>query len=173
MSDIFRYTDENDKSLGVAGMSIALLVCDGTDCIASVSVDQSEPSIKFTPETFFPYNPRISAKIMWKQTIKEFHLISDVIIGNVICRRSVCNDPVDGITLRSLHDLIAEQGHECQLEDDEIEHIFNNDIKYFQQLFSHPLVSDVARELARKLCVQRRMTSGDVIESLSRLSGLL
>lgn len=173
MYEILKYTDELDKSLGIAGMSIALMVCDGENCISAVSVEAGESAVEFAPEAFFACNPRFSAKIAWNQLMREFHIFSGMLLGNVMCRHMALNKNVTQDILDIIHNLLLEQGSDnCSLDDDEIEELFNNDLRYFRRLFSHPAVSDAARDFASNLRIHRRMTAGDVFENLSRLSSL-
>lgn len=171
MYELLKYTDEVDKSLGIAGMAIALLACDGENFVASVSVDQSGPGLEFAPEAFFAHNPRFSAKIAWNQLMREFHVFSGMLLGNVMCRHLVTNKNVQREIVDILHELIsAHGGSECSLENDELDEIFNKDMVYFRRLFSHPAVADVARDFAGALRAQRSMTAGEVFEHLSRLN---
>lgn len=172
-SDILKYSDELDKSLGIAGMSIALLACDGHDCIASVSLNDSEPFLEFSPDAFFVANPRYSAKLAWSQLLRQLQLFSGMLIGNVMCRYYTAHRAMQSDLIDNLHNIIVEHAIElCDLDNDEIESLFNKDILYFRRLFSHPSVAEVARDFASTLRAQRRMTSGDVYESLIRLSSI-
>lgn len=171
MYEILKYSDEIDKSLGVAGMAIALLACDGENCIATVSLEDNEAAVDFTPEAFFACNPRFSAKIAWNQQMREFHIYSGLLLGNVFCRYIVASKSLRQDIINVLHDLIYEQAEEkCSLENDEIESIFNKDVHYFNRLFNHPGVADAARDFANTLRIQRRMTAGEAFEYLSRLT---
>ena len=171
MYEILKYTDEVDKSLGITGMSIALMACDGEDYLATVSVEEGESTFDFSPDAFFLGNPRLSAKIAWTQIMKEFHIFSGMVLGNVMCRHIVTKHTVGQEIIDILHDLISEHGlKECSLDDDEIEDMFEKDFQYFYRLFNHPVVSDAAREFATTLRLHRRMTGGEVFENLSRLT---
>lgn len=166
-----RYTDEVDKSLGVAGMAIALMACDGENCVARVSLEDGDAIVEFTPEAFFACNPRFSAKIAWNQLMREFQVYSGMLLGNVMCRHIVASKSLHQELLDALHELIYEQGcDKCSLEEDELDELFNKDIRYFRRLFSHPGVADAARDFASTLRAQRRMTAGEAFEYLSRLT---
>ena len=173
MYELLRYIDETDKSMVVAGMAIALLACDGENYIASVSVEEGEETLQFTPEIFFDRNTRISAKLAWQQIINEFHIFSGVLLGNILCRYIVADKQLDKELIDVMHRLIEEYGRQdCELDGDEIELLFDKDLCYFHRLFNHPTVIHVAKEFAHNLRLHRRMTRGDVLENLNRLSGL-
>lgn len=171
--DLLKYIDEEDKSLGVAGMAIALFACDGQEYISAISIEDDEDSFGFAPEAFFGGNPRFSAKLAWLQLMKEFHIFSGLLLGNVFCRHIPVGKEVKKDIVDMVHDLIFEHGGDvCSLEEDEIESLFNKDLKYFHRLFAHPTVADVARDLAHNLRMQRHLTGGDVLDNLRRLSML-
>lgn len=173
MYELLKYSDEVDKSLGVAGMAIALLACDGEYCLANVSIDENESTIGFAPEAFYSSNPRFSAKIAWTQLMREFNIFSGMLMGNVMCRMLTSNMGLNSEIIDMIHDLIEEHGKaKCSLEEDEIDVMFDKDMRYYHRIFSHPTVSNVARDLATTLRVQRRMSAGEVFEYLSRLSSL-
>ena len=171
MYENLKYSDEADRSLGIAGMAIALMACEGEDYIAKVSLEDGDETIEFSQEAFFVSNPRFSAKIAWNQMMREYHIFTGMLLGNVICRQVLTNKNVKEELVEMLHDLIAEHGmHNCSLDEDEVNELFNKDLRYFRRLFSHPAVSDVARDFALNLRVHRRMTAGEVFENLSRLA---
>lgn len=171
MFEELKYTDEADKSLGVAGMAIALLACDSENYIAAVSIEDGEETIDFTPEAFFITNPRFSAKITWNRLMKEYQIYSGMLMGNVICRFVQSHRRLSPETIDLIHDIVREHGCSvCELESDEIDTLFNKDLAYFNRLFNHPSVFEVARDFALTLQKSRRMSAGDVFESLSRLS---
>lgn len=173
MYEHLKYVDEVDKSLGVAGMTIALMACDGENCITSVSIEEGEETLDFSPEASFPGNPRFSARIAWSQLMREFQIFSGMVIGNVVCRNIVAKHTVRQELIDDIHELILQHGREiCSLDDDEIDSLFDKDMRYFRGLFNHPGVSDVARSFATNLRLQRRMSAGEVFEQLSRLSSI-
>lgn len=169
--EFLKYTDEIDKSLGVAGMSVALYACDNEYVIARVSIEDGENTFEFTPEAFLVSNPRFSAKITWAQMNREFQVFRAIFLGNALCRCILAGRPLGRDAYDALHDLIMVQGREqCLLDEDEIEDFISQDLRYYQRLFGHPTVAECARSLAAALRAQRRMTSGDILEHLSRLS---
>ena len=171
MYQILRYTDEADKSNGIAGAVIALYACDGEQCIARISLEDGENALDFAPEAFYVCNPRFSAKIAWTQLMRDFQFFSGLFFGNVICRHRLSNRSLSQEAMEALREIVYSQGRDrCELDDDELEAWFNKDLLYYQRLFNHPTVLDAAQTLARNLRAQRRMTAGDVLEYLSRLS---
>ncbi len=83
-----RYTDERDKSYGIAGMAITLVACDGEHLLAEIHLD-AEPGecMVMTHDFGFKGNPRMSAKIVWEQTLKDLRITTSMALGNLACRR--------------------------------------------------------------------------------------
>lgn len=173
MENILKYIDETDKSLGIAGMAISLIACDSEHLLAKVSLADDEEAITMAEEFFFGGNPRISAKIAWNEILKQFQITSGLLISNVMCRSFGAGKDISKKSLEVIHDMIINDAHTfCSLEDDEAENMYNKEYAYYYRMFSHPSVVSVARDFATTLRMQRRMTAGEVIENLRRLSSL-
>ena len=173
MYDKLKYIDETDKSLGIAGMAITLVACDCEDMLACVSLEDGEESISMAEEFFFNGNPRLSAKIAWNEILKQFQVTAGMLIGNVLCRKFCKGTSPDADLLKLVHDIIVEEGaRNCSLDEDEADAVYNKNYRYYNRLFMHPTVAGVARDFATALRMQRRMTSGEVIENLRRLGNI-
>ena len=63
-----KYSDDNDRSYGAAGMAIGLVVYDGEDMLASITLD-GDPNdmVSMSPDFYFAGNPGVSAKTAWKR----------------------------------------------------------------------------------------------------------
>lgn len=173
MYEKLKYTDETDKSLGVAGMAITLVACDCEDMLSAVSLEEGEESISMAEEFFFNGNPRMSAKIAWNEILKQFQVTTGMLIGNVLCRRFCAGTSPDAEMIRIVHDIIIDEGtNQCSLDEDESEAVYNKYYRYYNRLFTHPTVAVVARDFAATLRMQRRMSAGEVIDNLRRLTNL-
>ena len=64
MEHKLKYRDNRDKTYGLTGMAIALVMADGEDMLMQVSLDApAGEGITFTPDFLFTEaNPRYSAK---------------------------------------------------------------------------------------------------------------
>lgn len=173
MYSILKYIDDTDKSLGLAGMAITLVACDCEDMLASVSMEDEEEPLQMAGEFFFNGNPRFSAKIAWNEILKQYQIISSLLMGNVLCRRLCVGRSVEQELLDAVREIMETEGKDnCSLETDEISSLYNKNYNYYNRLFSHPTVAVIARDFATTLRMQRRMTSGEVIENLRRLSSI-
>ena len=173
MYEKLKYSDETDKSMGVAGMAISLIACDCEDMLAGVSLDEAEETLSMAGEFFFSGNPRFSAKIAWNEILRQFQITAGLLMGNVMCRRLCTGGAVDAEIMGIVRDIILKEGAEhCSLEEDEADALYNKNYRYYHRLFSHPSVAAIARDFATTLRMQRRMTAGEVVENLRRLSSL-
>jgi len=167
-----KYSDETDRSLGISGMAIALFACDGEEYLASVSLDApTGRGLALAPEFHFAGNPRLSAKSVWNQLLKQFELLSAMVMANVMCRCYVGHGKrPDFSQWRDVKNFVADQGRDlCQLDDDEISTVCSKTEQFLDRLFSHGSVVDVARTFSRRLIDNRTMTSAEVLDFLSQL----
>jgi hypothetical protein len=168
-----KYSDENDKCYGLAGMAISIVALDKESLIESMSLD-AEPgeAVKFASEFYFSGNPTFSARIAWNEILQHFQLSAAMMISNIMCRAYVHrhkNIPDD--VRASMLKLIADEGHDsCSLDDDEISTLFSKNYNYLHRLFNHRGVQDVARKFAKTLAERRSLSRSEVIDELRALS---
>lgn len=170
MNSKFIYADEEDKSYGLAGMAIALNVWDKHTMIRHISLDLADP-IAFTPDFFFTANPRFSAKLAWNEMLKEYQLLTGIVLGNVVCRKVVRKrERPTAEFLREVYALVENEGREhCQLEPDEITIIFNKTSSYITDLFADARVASLARRFAADLIEKRTMSGTEIANEIDRL----
>lgn len=173
MNSPLHYTDEADKSLGIAGMAIALVACDGERLLASVSVEPDDEPFDMAQEFFFSGNPRQSARIAWNELLRQYQIVGSLVIGNVLCRAYSTGHSPAAEVIAAMHDfIIGQAGEYCSLDSDEAEALYNKSYRYYSRLFAHPTVSTVARDFATLLRIRRTMSATEVLEQLSRLQGI-
>lgn len=171
----FSYTDEQDRCYGAAGMAIGLVVYDGEELLASVSLE-SEPheTVQLTQDFFFAGNPGVSAKSAWNQLVKNYNIGTSMIIANLLCRYLVNRRSYMPEALRKeLFDLVAEEGAEvCALESDEVQRLFDKNFNYLSRVFSHRGVQTVAHDFASALASRRTLSRLDALDLLASLQML-
>lgn len=170
----FVYSDEDDKCYGLTGMIISLNVFDSDDMLREISLDSEHgDSISFTPDFFFCSNPRYSAKIAWKEMVKQYQLLTGLVIGNVLCRYNVSRKKeLDSEVMDDLKSLIAYEGHDmCSFDDDEIDHIFNQTLGYLNNVFSNRKIHSLADGFVNVLKRRRTMSGSEVLEEFQLLNG--
>ncbi len=170
-----KYTSESDRAYGATGMAISLVIYDGEDMLTSINIDDSpNDMVALSPEFFFAGNPGVSAKAAWNQMLKNYNLGISMLIANVLCRhlvgrRTAVPDPLLSL-LRSL--ACGEGKDSCELEEDEINKLFDKNYNYLTRVFSHHGVQSVAHDFASTLLSRRSLSRHDVIEQLAALNML-
>ena len=168
-----KYRDELDKSYGVAGMALGLSVFEADDLFTSVTLDAVGPGcIQFTPEFFFAGNPRLSARGSWKYILGHYRITVGLAVANALCRRMVLdNEPVDSKLRDDLFNAAYEDGREyCQLEQDEVEPIFDEAFDNLSRLFSDSRVRKAMDSFADALQQRRTLSHIDVNDILQQLN---
>lgn len=171
-NSVLKYRDEADRSLGLAGSAIAIVVWNGEDKLTAISLDNAPgEGLEMTPDFGFAGNPRLSARLAWQMMLKQLELTSAMVMGNVMCRSYVgAGRPLSSQSKAALRALIRDEAvNSCSLEEDETEHLFNRLIDYQNRIFSHSEVARMARDLADDLQSQRRLSVAEVLDRLSRL----
>ena len=170
-----KYRDERDKSYGLAGMAIALVMADGEDMLLQLSLDApAGESISFTPDFFFQGNPRYSAKLAWNQMVKQLSMVTGMLMGNVMCRSYLLDSQrLSDEVLDEVKKIVADEACDaCSLEEDEAENLFRRNFNYFDRLFNHQLVVSVARDFASALQSRRTLSNLEVLDQLRELARL-
>lgn len=172
MKSSLKYTDETDKSLGIAGMAISMVACDAREFVVGVSMEPDEMQIELSEDFFFHSNPRFSAKLAWKESLRHFQITAGMIIANVLCREYAAGHRPSDERLSQVRRYIDSEAESCSLEPDETESLYNKSYNYYTRLFSHPTVMYVARDFATTLRMQRRMSGAEIMQSLISLESL-
>lgn len=166
------YSNENDKAYGIAGMTVTLVALDGEEYLAEISLDAPAGETMRMSTTYgIKGNPRMSAKILWDQAVRELRLTTSMALGNLVCRRYL----VDGMNVkRSETDLIrravrTEALDHCSLDSDEADNLFDNCLSYVDRLFRHSGVQQVTHSFADHMIQHRTMTASEAFELLAQL----
>lgn len=167
-----RYADERDKTYGIAGMAISLVACDGGHLLAEIKIDADPGECMVMANSFgLKGNPRMSAKIVWEQTVQELRATTSMVLGNIACRRYI----LDHMTMTPAdthHVMLAvreEAREHCALDTDEADALFGNCLSYVDRVFRHSGVQEIARRFADRLAAQRTMSADEAIELLAQL----
>ncbi len=172
MNTKFSYTDEDDKCYGLTGMVISLNVLEHDDMLQEVTLDsESGDSITFTPDFYFYSNPRFSAKIAWNEMLKQYQLLTGLIVGNILCRYHVeKRQPITPAVRKDIRSLVEEEGREmCQLEDDEISMVLDKTLNFMENIYTSSSVHRLARDFVEVIKKRRTLSGHDVIEELQML----
>lgn len=168
-----KYKDENDRSMGLAGSAIALVIWDGEDKLAAIDLDSLPgEGMEMTPDFSFAGNPRLSARLAWQMMLKQLELTSAMVMGNVLCRSYVGQGRQPSSSARAaLRAILRDEAiSACSLEDDEFDQMYSRLLDLQSQIFTHNEVATMARALAADLLSRRRLTAAEVLDRLDRLS---
>ncbi len=167
-----KYTDERDKTYGIAGMAITLAVCDGLHMLREVDCDD-EPgnNMHMVSAIELCGNPRMSAKSVWSQTIKDLRAITSMVLGNIACRRRMLsNRGYEDFEEPAIKELVREQAMQyCSLDSDESDVLYENCHSYVRRIFSHGGMVPVIEQFSQRLNDRRRMSAAEVLECLTAL----
>lgn len=165
------YLNEDDRAYGLAGMVVSLASLQAIDRVAGISLDSEGPMVEFSNEYYFPGSPVMSPKATWDNLVRNFHITTAMVVSNLMARSVV---RLKEETPRELLDLVFEEvekeGKEtCALEDDEIEHLYNNALRRASRLFHNPRLHPAIDEFARVLSVRRRLSGMELRDELHLL----
>lgn len=142
-----RYSDERDKTYGIAGMAITIVALDGEKYLSGISLD-AEPGehIAMSYDYGMRGNPRISAKIIWEQAVNDLRLSTSMVLGNIACRRYVLGHrPLGSADTEAIRLAVrSEAGTHCELDNDEADRLFDGCLSYVLRIFRHPGIQEVA-----------------------------
>lgn len=175
MENNFKYSSEDDKCYGIAGMAVGMVVWDCENLMTSISVDApADESIEFVPEFYYSANQNLSAKAVWNKTLERYQLYMGVLICNVMCRNIVLNRSFVGEKVKKqLYSCLEEEGKDsCSLESDEIKRLFDKNYDYVYRIFSHHGVQEIVHDFVRRLKEQRRLSRAEVVDGLRALGML-
>lgn len=174
-NSVLKYKDEDDRSMGLAGSAIALVIWDGEDKLSAVNLDSLPgEGIEMTPDFGFAGNPRLSARLAWQMMLKQFELTSAMVMGNIMCRSYVGQGRQPSSSARAaLRAILRDEAiSTCSLEDDEFDHMYGRLLDLQSQIFSHDEVASIARAFAGDLITRRRLSAAEVLDRLERLGKL-
>lgn len=167
-----KYNDIRDKAYGIAGMAITLVVCEGSHLLADIDFDDRDGHNMHMATVFAAGgNPRMSAKSVWAQSIKDLRAVTSMALGNIACRRRMLTTSVALPDAEdALKDIVREQGAAyCALEADEADALFDSCNSYVRRIFSHAGIPAVAEQFSQRITDRRKMTAAEVVEYLASL----
>ena len=166
-----KYRDETDKCYGIAGMSIALAIFEAEDLLSGVSLDgEGLDCLTFVPN-YYSGSLSLSPSTVWQDVFQRYQVTLGMTIADTMCRKMLHDKGVVDKKLRkSLLDAACEEGRlSCQLENDEVEHIFDKYYQYMLQTFKNRNVHTVIGSMVKRLQADRSLSSCDVLEMLRKL----
>ena len=167
-----KYTSAQEKTYGIAGMAITLVATDSHELLREIRLDNPAGNNMIMSHDFgLTGNPRMSAKILWNQSLSDLKTSVAMALGNIVCRRYVLSRTrVSDEDLSELHRVVREEAlSSCSLDNDEADRLFNSCYNYSQRLFGHQGVQNATHSFCRQLEERRTLSQGEVLEILARL----
>ena len=119
----------------------------------------------------FKGNPRMSAKIVWEQTLNDLRVTASMALGNLMCRRYILGQkPLSTDETAQLRQAVIDEASEhCALDDDESTRLFDACFHTVDRIFRHSAIKPIADSFASQLASRRTLSANEAIEILSQL----
>lgn len=164
------YSNEDDRAYGLAGMAITIASLDATDRVAGISIDNDGPMIDFCSDFYFIGSPSVSPKATWDNMLRNFHLTTSIVVGNVMARSIVRlkNPTLPAEVLEEIRKAVIEEGREsCSLEEDESTRLLQRALTQANRIFLNPRLHPAISELASIIARRRTLTGRELEEVLA------
>lgn len=165
------YLNEDDRAYGLAGMVISLASLHAIDRVVEVTIDTDGPMVEFSNEYYFPGSPVLSPKATWDNLVQNFHITTAMIVSNLLARSIVrLKEETPKELLDKVYEEVEREGIDtCELEADEIQHLYNNALRRALRLFQNPRLHPAIDEFARVLAVKRHLSGMEIRDELHLL----
>lgn len=166
-----RYSNEDDRAYGLAGMAISMASLDALDRITEIFLDAEGPMVNFSQEYYFSSSPAISPKAVWNNLMSNLQLTTSLVLGNIMARSLVrLGAEADEDVFNEIKSLVREEGMEtCALDQEEADEVFEKVMRHSRRLFYNPRLQPAVRELAGVISRRRRLSVIDLAEELELL----
>lgn len=165
------YLNEDDRAYGLAGMMVALASLRAIDRVAMVSLDAEGPMVEFSHAYYFSGSPSISPKSTWDNLVQNFHITTSMVVGNVLARTLVRlkeNTPEEA--LKTIYRQVELEGKDtCDLEEDEIQQLYNHALNRALRIFRNPRVHPAIDEFAHIISRKRSLSGREILDELHLL----
>ena len=166
-----KYTNEDDRAYGLAGMAISMASLDALDRITEIFLDSEGPMVSFSQDYYFSSSPAISPKAVWNNLLNDLQLTTSLVLGNIMARSLVRIGMEAGDDVfEEIRSLVREEGREiCSLEEEEADAIFEKVMRHSRRLFYNPRLQPAVKQLAGVISRKRRLSVLDLAEELELL----
>lgn len=171
MALTLKYSNEDDRAYGLAGMTISLASLDAIDRIVEISIDGDGPMITFSQEYYYSLSPAVSPKSVWENLIRNYHITSSMVLANVMSRSLVrLGEEVPKDVMQRIYDEIEAEGEEtCGLEKDEVKTFYQGLLSRTRRIFANPRLHPAIEDLARTISRRRRLSGLEIRDELNFL----
>ncbi len=130
---------------GVAGMILVILALGAEELLAAVDMHApAGQNLKFYPDAGINANPRISAKVVWAQAVKDLRMVTSMALARILCQNIANhNSGLNSSTIEVLRKSVSSMAAEsCALDKDESDALFDSCLSYVERIFLHPHVRE-------------------------------
>lgn len=171
MTSPLAYRSEDDRSYGLAGMTLALATLDAIDDVVGIDMDTQGPMVIFSNEFFWGSSQAASPKAHWHHLMRNFRITTSLAMANILARclvRDRGSDPTD--MLDALLPVIMSEGRDvCSLEEDEVRNFYENTLRTTSRTFHNPRLHPYIEHLADILTRRRTLSGREIAEELHSL----
>ena len=166
-----KYSNEDDKAYGLAGMAISMASLDALDRVTEIFLDAEGPMIHFSNTYYFSSAPSVSPKVVWENLMDNFQLTTSIVLGNVMARSLVrLGREAETEVFDEVRSLVREEGREvCSLDEEEADAVFDKMMRHSMRLFHNPRLHPAVKQLAGIISRRRRLSVLDLAEELEML----
>ncbi|MCM1004886.1 MAG: hypothetical protein NC402_01160 [Prevotella sp.] len=170
-ASVLAYRSEEDRSYGLAGMTLALATLDAIDNVVRVNMDSEGPMVIFSNEFFWGSSQAASAKAHWHTLMRNFQITASLALANVLSRCLIRERGADPTSmLDALLPVIVAEGMEiCSLEEDEVHRFYENALMQSRRTFGNPRLHPYVDRLAGVLAEKRTLSGREIAEELHAL----
>lgn len=166
-----KYSNEDDRAYGLAGMAISIASLDALDRITEIFLDSDGPMVSFTQDYYITFSPRVSPKSVWNTLMTNLQLTTSLVLGNVMARSLVrLGSEAGDDVFEEIREVVRQEGMEvCDLEEEEADEIFDKMMRHSRKLFYNPRLQPAVKQLAGVISRRRRLSVIDLAEELEML----
>ena len=171
MKFTIKYSNEDDRAYGLAGMAISMASLDALDRITEIFLDADGPMVSFTNDYYYAFSPSVSPKAVWTNLLNNLQLTTSLVLGNIMARSLVrLGREAEDEVFNEIRDLVRQEGSDvCSLDREEADAMFEKMMRHSRRLFYNPRLQPAVRELAGVISRRRRLSVIDLAEELELL----
>ena len=166
-----KYSNEDDRAYGLAGMAISMASLDALDHLTEIFLDAEGPMISFSQQYYVTSSPSVSPKDVWHNLLNNLHLTTSLVVANIMARSIIrLGAEAEASIFDEIRLLVREEGRDvCSLEDEEADAVFDKVMQHSRRLFYNPRLHPAVKQLAGVISRRRRLSVLDLAEELEML----
>lgn len=166
-----KYSNEDDRAFGLAGMAISIASLDALDRVTEIFLDSEGPMVEFSQDYYFSSSPAVSPKAVWNNLMTNLQLTTSLVLGNIMARSLIrVGVEAENEIFDEIRGLVREEGKDiCALDEEEADALFDKMMRHSRKLFYNPRLQPAVKQLAGVISRRRRLSVLDLAEELELL----